>query len=146
MGKRCGALLAFLILSLCSSPAHSVIAGGSHTRLTPSSRVVRQRLFITPLCFVAGRRTWAHVRLTHAGPHAEVEFVWALAGVTTLGPGLGPGYFHSNATGVVRFAAIAPSRYGHGTVGSWNLGAEWPKASHPFVRVRFKIVANAGDC
>jgi hypothetical protein len=101
---------------------------------------------MTPRCFVAGQRVPARVTLTHAGPHASVEFNWAPAKRISTGLGLSPGTYRSNSSGVVKFSAVTPSKYGSGTVGNWVLAAEWPKAAHPFVRLYFRIVTNKGEC
>lgn len=136
-------LVATTILALESSsilPVAASDAGGSAARVAHTSKRVRQRLFMSPHCFVAGLHTSARVTLTHAGPHARVEFIWAPKKGVTLGPGFGPGIFRSNAAGIVHFAAVVPSRYGPGTVGTWVFAAEWPQAAHAFVRTTFKIV------
>lgn len=137
MRLRAGCALVAALIWLLSQSSPLALAGGT--------RVIRQRLYLTPRCFVAGRRVVAHVRLTHAGPHARVQFIWAPRGVS-LGPGYGPGYFRSSASGIIVFSAVSPGRYGQGTVGKWVLSAEWPRAAHPFVRVYFKIVGRASDC
>jgi hypothetical protein len=103
-------------------------------------------LRIRPACFVAGHRTWAHIVLNRVGAHDKVEFGWAKPGIISLGPGLGPGVYRAKASGVVRFAAFAPSRYGRGQIGRWQLTAKWPKAAHPFVKTFFRRVRSRSDC
>jgi hypothetical protein len=143
-------LLPVVVLTLASVTlsAHAAqVFNQGRSRVPMDCRVgtIRQRLSMTPRCFVADRRIPAHVTLTHAGPHARVEFAWApTKGASGLGQG--PGIYRSTANGVIRFSAIAPSQYSETTLGRWVLAAEWPRAAHPFVRVYFKIVANMSDC
>ena len=143
-------LLPVVVLTLASATftvqADQVdLRGHSSSLMNDSAATVRQHLSMTPRCFVAGRHVSARVTLTHSGPDARVEFIWAPTGFH-LGPGYGPGIFRSNVNGVVKFSAVPPSKYGNGTIGNWVLGAEWPKAAHAFVRLYFKIVANKSQC
>jgi hypothetical protein len=143
-------LLPVILLSLASATftvhAAQVFNPGRSSRLIDhSAGKIRQHLSMTPQCFVAGRHVSARVTLTHAGPDARVEFIWAPTGFH-LGPGYGPGIYRSGSNGVVKFSASPPSKYGNGTIGNWVLAAEWPKAAHAFVRLYFKIVANKSEC
>jgi hypothetical protein len=144
-------LLPVVLLSLASATfsvhaAQGFNQGRSSRLMDYSAGKVRQHLSMTPQCFVAGRRISAQVTLTHAGPDARVEFIWAPTTGISLGPGYGPGVYRSGFNGVVRFSAVPPSKYGNGTIGNWVLAAEWPKAAHAFVRVYFKIVAHKSEC
>lgn len=146
---RIAPLVAAIVIGLGSFPIHAATAsgtGGVTVRSAHAAKPVRQGLFMNPHCFVSGRRASAHVTLTHTGPHARVEFIWAPKTGIFLGPGFGPGIFRSNAVGVVRFVAVSPSYYGRGAQGTWVLAAEWPKAEHAFVRTTFRVVADAGMC
>jgi hypothetical protein len=116
-------------------------AGSSSTTLHP-----RKVLVMAPRCFVAGQHRAAHVGLADVGPRAAVEFIWAPKNGITLGPGYGPGIFRADANGDIAFSAVPPSKYGSGTVGQWVLAAEWRRASHAFIRLRFKIVTDKREC
>jgi hypothetical protein len=148
--RRATSVTTAAILGLLFLPPTLSAAAGAGAvptaRLTHSSDAVRQHLSMSPRCFVAGRGTWAHVTLTHAGPHARVEFIWAPTKGVILGPGFGPGIYRSNAVGGIHFSALSPSRYGRGVVGRWIVAAKWPKAAHAFVELIFKIVPSPSDC
>jgi hypothetical protein len=58
---------------------------GTHAFSVQTSR--HKILRINPTCFIAGRRTWAHITLNRVGPHDQVEFVWAMPGILSTGPG-----------------------------------------------------------
>ena len=145
------ALVPAAVFSLASATvsvhaAPFVDQGHGRVLLGRAAGIIRQRLFMTPRCFVAGQRVPARVTLTHAGPHASVEFSWTPTKGISTGLGLSPGAYRTDSSGVVRFSAVTPSKYGDGEIGKWVLAAEWPRAAHPFVRVYFTIVAHASDC
>ncbi len=142
--------IAVIVIGMLVSPSASLAVAGetgnASILIARSVSQIRQHLSMTPRCLVARRRVSAHVTLTHAGPHARVEFIWAPKHGISLGPGYGPGIFRSDTSGIVKFSAVPPSKYGNGTTGKWILAAEWPKAAHAFVRVSFNIVAHMSDC
>jgi hypothetical protein len=127
---------------------HTVLASGlltgTHTFSAQTSR--HKILRINPTCFIAGRRSWAHITLNHVGTRDQVEFVWAMPGVLSTGPGLGPGVYRAKASGAVCFAALSPSRYGRNQIGRWELVAKWPRAAHPFAKTFFRIVGSREAC
>jgi hypothetical protein len=140
-------LISVTVALAIAAPASPVWARGWTAPDAGGSTVpVHKSLRITPSCFVAGTQSWAHIVLNHVGPHDAVEFIWAKPGVLSLGPGLGPGVRRANAVGIIRFAALSPARYGSAQVGRWQLVAEWPRAAHPFIKTRFRVVNPRAAC
>jgi hypothetical protein len=136
--------VSLLALVTTGAASASTRPAAIHTR---SEQVSRHKvLSINPTCFVAGHRSWAHITLNHVGPSDRVEFIWARPGVLSLGPGLGPGVYRAGASGIVRFAALSPARFGSAQVGQWVLVAEWPRAPHPFTKTFFRIVRSQSAC